>query len=411
MPTSAKKRKAKSSTKKKMQQKGGEAETHINGDDYSTGSHPTENDEVKSIEERESDGAEEAVEKKDVEEAEVEEGAKEVEESVVEPPLETMDNEVETIVEEAKGDPVLVTEVNGDDGVTVESSLGYDAFEDGVSNGVGVVGDEVVDVVEEKREPNEVDDNIVVTESPVDVEVVKPSEYLAEEAIDVPAGASIEEVLDLIEERIVGDESLKQAVAPAEEAIPITEIPPVETSEIADPVEPELKDNGVEAPSELSSDAPISFEPDLSSDGVIDLSESTNGDKLAVPSAIDTTAVVDDEQSETKVIEPVVETTDGADVVKELETLEQSEAKVDAPVIVMAPEAETATDVKIQENSEVQTVDATTVTRREVGDVKSLEVPDSAEREPLTSSPPLAGRRTSWMNCCGLFELFQGANR
>ncbi|KAL9248896.1 hypothetical protein AKJ16_DCAP06465 [Drosera capensis] len=341
-----------------------------------------ENDEVKSIEERESDGAEEVLEKKDVEEAAVEEeGAKEVEESVVEPPLETMYNEVEMIVEEAKGDPVPVTEVNGDDGETVESSLGYDAVEDGVSNGVGVVGDEVVDMVEEKRELNELDDNIVVTGSPVDEEVFKPSEYLAEEAIDVPAGASIEEVLDLIEERIVGDESLKQVVAPAEEAIPITEIPPVEISEIAEPVEPELKDNGVEAPSELSSEAPISFEPHLSSDGVIDLSESTNGDKLAVPSSIDATVVVDDEQSKTKVIEPVEEATDEADAVEELETQELSEAKVDGPVIVTDPEAETATDVKIQENSEEQTVDATTVISREVGDVKSLEVPDSSERE------------------------------
>ncbi|GAB2229362.1 hypothetical protein Droror1_Dr00023501 [Drosera rotundifolia] len=99
-------------------------------------------------------------------------------------------------------------------------------------------------------------------------------------------------------------------------------------------------------------------------------------------------------QSETKVIEPVVDATNRADVVKELETLEQSEVKVDAPVIVT--EAETATDVQIQENSEEQTVDATTVTIREVGDVKSLEVPHSSEREDLANAGATK-RPTCWV--------------
>lgn len=29
--------------------------------------------------------------------------------------------------------------------------------------------------------------------------------------------------------------------------------------------------------------------------------------------------------------------------------------------------------------------------------------------QPLVSSAPLPVRRTSWMNCCGLFEAFSGA--
>lgn len=39
------------------------------------------------------------------------------------------------------------------------------------------------------------------------------------------------------------------------------------------------------------------------------------------------------------------------------------------------------------------------------------EVPKSSDSQPLIASTPRAVQRTSWMNCCGLFEVFSGSNR
>lgn len=41
--------------------------------------------------------------------------------------------------------------------------------------------------------------------------------------------------------------------------------------------------------------------------------------------------------------------------------------------------------------------------------VKESETHKYVEEQPLVSSAPLPVRRTSWMNCCGLFEAFSGA--
>ncbi|GAB2299037.1 hypothetical protein Dimus_033111 [Dionaea muscipula] len=415
MPPGAKKRKA----AKKMMQK---EKTHNRTSANTTGSRSHENDEVKSFEERDTDGAEVVREEEDekkavIDEGDVEEETREVglqEETVVHTILEKMENAIETTLEEVKAEIASVAEVNHDDRPLKGSLAADPATENGIPVELSVD-----------------DDEVAVGKEEVVVEEEKELSSL-QEVNGVPPGASIEDVLDLIEERIVDDKPANmQVVPPPEEVSSITESTPAETSEIVDVVESELKENGNEVPPESPSVkgevqsvpkdsppeeietkvTPIVVEDVLNSSSVVELSESTNGDKFPESSSTDISAVVDDvkvletyEQFENKVVAPVVDTSNGVDVVEGLKTQELSEVRVDAADVGPSPEADSAADLKIQEYLKEQT--GATTTSREVDDVKNLELPDNSESQPLVSSAPQAVRRNSWKNCCGLFELF-----
>ncbi|GAB2287628.1 hypothetical protein Dimus_021999 [Dionaea muscipula] len=327
-----------------------------------------ENDDAKSIEERDSDGAEveregEEEKKEALEEAGIKEVVKEVgleEESVVETIVEEVEKVFETVVKEVEPKVASITEVNDDDSAIKQSLVGDPPCGNGISNGISLDEDDVAvekeeAVAEEIKELGGWNDNSL-SESGLDSGVIEPAEYLPKEVIVVPPGASFNEVLYLIEEKIVDNELVKQSVPPLEEVNFIIGNGPAETSDVADGVGPTWKENGIEVldysagkdelPSvptvllleETESEASlIVVQDDISSFTAVGLSENCNGDKLPEYSSIDASAVVDEvkvpeifEQLEGEGVAAILDTNNGVDVVEELKTQELSEVKVDS---------------------------------------------------------------------------------
>lgn len=206
------------------------------------------------------------------------------------------------------------------------------------------------------------DDEVPIEKGEVSTEKVKPvvaeagevehqvSSSFPEVSRDTPV---ISEVYNLIEEKIPFEESVKQVVSMPQEAISGSESVAVDNSTTSHVVDSGLKQK-------------LDDEKDKVSSGVTDFVQ---------------------EKIETKVIQVVDE----------------------GPGNVSESVDNTARDGEgLPESCDVRSADACC----EDNHVNESETHKYVEEQPLISSAPLPVRRTSLMNCCGLFEVFSGgANR
>lgn len=333
--------------KRKAAKKKLQKEAHKNG------AHPQSgNDDPKSHDE--SDGGE--VEREPSEEGTVEnreEGAKEVrledenaEETVGEVKAEDKLNDVSDEAEDVAWEPH-----NGDASVEHKSSSSSSSSDD-----------EEVAVEKEKPvalEPGEAEHRgessppeVVVSE-----ETPKPVENVPE-AVSSENSVPSEGVHNSTEESIPVEESVKQVVSLPPESNLMTESVPLENPTVSETSDAELKQRVEDV-----------------------LAPSDEKDKIS--------------SSVTGLIVETIET-------KVIQVVERGFENLPEPV-----------DVTTRENEPLlpQSSDVTTVERNGGSDhVKEAEKHKYSEEQPLVSSAPLPLRRTSWMNCCGLLDVFSGGS-
>lgn len=303
---------------------------------------------------RESDGGE--VEREPSEEGTVEnreEGAKEVrledenaEETVGEVKAEDKLNDVSDEAEDVAWEPH-----NGDASVEHKSSSSSSSSDD---EEVAVEKEKpmVLELAEAEHRGESSPPEVVVSE-----ETPKPVENVPE-AVSSENSVPSEGVHNSTEESIPVEESVKQVVSLPLESNLMTESVPVENPTVSETSDAELKQRVEDV-----------------------LAPSDEKDKIS--SAV-TGLIV--ETIETKVIQVV----------------ERGFENLPEPV-----------DVTTRENEPLlpQSSDVTTVERNGGSDhVKEAEKHKYSQEQPLVSSAPLPLRRTSWMNCCGLLDVFSGGS-
>ncbi|GAB4831553.1 hypothetical protein Ancab_005564 [Ancistrocladus abbreviatus] len=220
MPSGAKKRKAAKKKMKKVAHNG----NHI------TVNHSQENEEPRSHDERESDSGEVEREEED-EKREIDGEGDTDREEVVRETISREENVVDVGME-------VKPEVDVDDVVKM-TPHGDPSVENGISSSEVAAEKEqpVVEEVEELRGQ----DYVLPVSVPYE-RVVKPAEYQPEMAAGAMGGTSVEEVSNVLEERISDVESVKQVVPLVEEVNLVAESAPVEIL-VSDVIDPELKEN------------------------------------------------------------------------------------------------------------------------------------------------------------------------
>uniref|UniRef100_A0A7C9AR07 Uncharacterized protein n=1 Tax=Opuntia streptacantha TaxID=393608 RepID=A0A7C9AR07_OPUST len=333
--------------KRKAAKKKLQKEAHKNGAHHQSG-----NDDARSHDERDSDGGE--VEREPSEEGTVEnyeEGAKEV--SLGEENAEETAGEVKA--EEKLNDVSVEAEDvagesrNGDASVEHKSSSSSSCSDDDVA-----VEKEKPVILEsgaaEHQGENSPPEVVVSEDTPKPVENVP-------EVVFSGNSAPSEGVHNSTEESIPVEESLKQVVSLPLESSLVTESVLVESAMASETSEAELKQKVEEV-------LPASIEKDKISSAVTVLMEET---------------------IETKVIQVV----------------ERGFENLPEPV-----------DVTARENEALLPQSSGVTAERNGGSdhVKESEKHKYSDEQPLVSSAPLPVRRTSWMNCCGLLEVFSGGS-
>ncbi|GAB4827267.1 hypothetical protein Ancab_034154 [Ancistrocladus abbreviatus] len=441
MPSGAKKRKV---AKKKIRK-----EAHKSN--HGTFNHSQEN-EPRSYDERDSDGE---IEREEEDEKREFDGEDDTDpEEVVKEAISGEENVVDVLRQ-------VQSEVDVDDAVN-DTPHGDPSVEN------GIYGSEVT-VQKEKAEVEELEElrgqDYTLPESMPDDAVGKPAEYLLPEAaIGTIRGASVEEVSDAIVERIPDVESVKQVVSLPEDVNLVTESAAVENLVISNVLEPELKVNGNEVlqlleekdkvssittdvqPEKIEEEViPISADDSVKSSTIIGFLERENEDKVpklefsgASPVYINPLVDVKEEpfeQFKDQIGAVAVGTSRGGDDIEGLKANEHSEEwavaaavgencsvddvesarateqQVVSPAVEPSPGVDDVKDLKTHEQSEVQMRAPAVDTSQGMEQVKELKAQETLEGQPLISSAPRAVQRTSWMSCCGLFEMFSGSHR
>ncbi|GMH26841.1 hypothetical protein Nepgr_028684 [Nepenthes gracilis] len=353
MPSGAKKKKA----AKKMLQK----EAHKIS---KNGTRPQENDEPKSLSERESGVGE-------VEEtAIIEEGGHEDAKEASLPAENAVDITGEVKLEDTENIDVDV------DDIIKETPDEDRSVENGISGSICL------------------DDNKVAAEN--EQPALSASEYLPKEAAGGERIASVEGVYNSFGEGIFYVESVKKAFTLPEE----------------EDIVSDLKENGNEVfqlSDEKNRVSPImtDLKPEKVEKEVISVLDEYSVEKLpeATGSPVATTSrwVAGDDVKASETFEkfvdqsaaPAVDTSYVADDVKDLTTKEQTEGQTGASAVNTDREVNDVQDLKTYEHSEEHTG----------------YVHENLEGQTSISTAPPALQRASWRNCCGLFELFMGSNR